>query len=695
MARAQTNRRVGLTTTLGPEKLLLREMNGVEELGRLSRFDLDLVSEDANLDFDELLAQPMSVRVDLESGDTRHFHGLVSEFSQVGTVGRLANYRATLRPWFWLLTRTSDCKIFQEMKVPEIIKQVFRDHGFSDFEDRLSGTYRTWEYCVQYRETHFAFLSRLMEQEGIYYYIRHDEDAHTLVLADDPGAHENYPNYEELKFFPPDEDVVRNEEHVFAWALRREVRSGAYAMTDYDFKAPGKSLKTQSIVKRDHASADFELFDYPGEFTERKDGEDYTKRRIEQIHTEFEVASAKANARGLACGSIFGLLQHPRDDQNREYLIRKTLHTIKSDVFESGQGGSTVDNYSCEFVCQDAKTPFRSAPTTPRPVVAGAQTAVVVGKSGEEITTDEYGRVKLQFHWDRYSTSDEQSSCWVRVSQNWASKKWGAIFTPRIGDEVIVEFLEGDPDQPIITGRVYNADNMPPYALPDDKTQSGVKSRSTLNGSPANFNEIRFEDKKGSELVTIHAEKDESIVVENDKTESVGNNETISIGNDRTETVGHDETLTVANNRARTVGKNEDVTVAMLRSHTVGVNESITVGAAQEITIGATQALTIGATQDTNIGASKSETIGSDMTLSVGKDKAEAVGGESSVTVGKKLTITVEDEITLKTGDATLQMKKDGTITLKGKDIIIDAKGKISAKASKDVVIKGKKILEN
>ena len=325
----------------------------------------------------------------------------------------------------------------------------------------------------------------------------------------------------------------------------------------------------------------------------------------------------------------------------------------------------------------------------------GTQTAVVVGPAGEEIFTDKYGRVKVQFHWDRQGKNDANSSCWVRVGTPLAGKQWGMVHIPRIEQEVIVDFLEGDPDQPIIIGSVYNAKEMPPYALPDNKTQTGIKSRSSLGGTPDNFNEIRFEDKKGQEQVYIHAEKNEDIVVENDKTENVGHDETITISNDRTETVMGHETLSVAKNRTRTVSQNEIVTVALTRTHTVGINEMINIGAAQEVTVGAMRALTVGINQATTIGRNLSENIGSDQSVDVGKNLTEKIGTNQTTSVGKNLTITAGDQIVIKTGQSSITMKKDGTITIAGKDITVNASGKIFEKATGNIVLKGQNILQN
>ena len=388
----------------------------------------------------------------------------------------------TLHPWLWFLTRTADCRIFQEMAVPEIIKQVFRDHGFTDFEEALSGDYRRWTYCVQYRETDFNFVSRLMEQEGIYYYFKHESNRHMLVLSDSVSSHDPFPGYEKIPYFPPDEHLIREKHYIHEWSISREIQPGTYALTEYDFENPKANLLVKSAIDRNHAQSKLEIFDYPGEYLTASEGDAYVRARIEELHAEYELTQGQSNARGLAVGSLFQLTDYPREDQNQEYLVVSATHEMESDAYSSGSAGGSEDVYTCSFTALSSKQQFRAERTTPKPLVQGPQTAMVVGPSGEEIHTDKFGRVKVQFHWDRYGKKDQNSSCWVRVAQLWAGTQWGGIHIPRIGQEVIVEFLEGDPDHPIITGRVYNNDNMPPYGLPANATQSGIKSRSSKGG---------------------------------------------------------------------------------------------------------------------------------------------------------------------------------------------------------------------
>ena len=511
MALTQKDRHVELKTPLGEDVLVLRECSVSETLGRSFEIHIDAVSSRHDLDFNELVGEHVTIRLWVKDQAERFFSGVVRSMSQVGWVAvadeggrerRMSVYHIEVVSWLWLLTRTSDCRIYQNMTVPDIIKSVFREAGLTDFEDALAGTYREWEYCVQYRETDFNFVSRLMEQEGIYYFFEHADGKHTLVLCDGLGSHEVFPNYEEIRFKPPD-SAFTGTEFIETWIIEQAVQPGAYALNDFDFVKPRKDLQVLASDIKEHAEAAGEIYDYPGEYAESADGDHYAKVRLEELHAQHRVARGGGDTRGVAVGFHFKFVEHPREDQNIEYLVTSATHSIESDALMTSHDQTT--EFRTEFTVLDLQTPFRTTRDTPKPLISGPQTAIVVGKSGEEIWTDEYGRVKVKFHWDRYSTADEKSSCWIRVSQKWAGKKWGSIHIPRIGQEVIIEFLEGDPDRPIITGRVYNGSSKPPYDLPANATMSTTKSLSSKGGG--GFNEIRFEDKKDKEQLFIHAER--------------------------------------------------------------------------------------------------------------------------------------------------------------------------------------------
>ena len=552
-----------IVTPLGEDVLLFHTMSAREEMSRLFEYQLDLLSTRDDINLDDILGKNVTVKLALASDETRFFNGFVTRFAEGGTLGRFRRYSATVRPWFWLLTRTSDCRIFQEQTVPEIIKAVFADHGVADFKFELTSTYRKWTYCVQYRETDFNFVSRLMEHEGIGYHFRHTDGHNTLVLTDSTSMHTAVAGAEALSFVSNVDQIRPELEHIRSWEISREIQPGVYVHDDYDLERPSVELKTSKALPRNFTPSDFEVYDYPGFYTEKSDGEQYAAVRMDELGSQFEFAQGKTNARGLTVGALLTLEDHPRADQNREYLIVSASTEM---LFENYQAlpDPRPTNYSCAFVAMPSSQQFRPRRRTRKPFVQGPQTAFVVGPAGEEIFTDELGRVKVQFHWDRRGGNDQQSSCFIRVSQYWAGKNWGAIHIPRIGHEVIVDFLEGDPDQPIIVGRVYNGTNVPPYKLPDNKTQSGVKSRSSLQGTPDNFNEIRFEDLKGKEEINIHAERNLSTSVEADESHSVGH--------DRSTTIDHDDVLTVKHDRKIIVKEGNESHVVEKGQRTTKVN---------------------------------------------------------------------------------------------------------------------------
>jgi type VI secretion system secreted protein VgrG len=723
---------ITLSSPLPAEELLFESMTHSAGLSMLGETQLGLVSPKPNLDALKLLGESVTVNVALRDGGKRHFNGIVSRFGSGTPRGRLFAYQMTVRPWLWFLTRTSDCRIFQELSVPDIVKKVFDEHPAANFEFKTFRTYEPWDYCVQYRESDYNFIARLLEHEGIYWYVEHADGEHKIVLVDDLGAHDPAPSCDSLPYYanvaqvPPDTDYVSN------WSYAQAVKAGKTVLTSYDFERPSTSLRVNAEKSRSYKLSDSEIFDFQGDYVKKPDGTHWVEDRLDEIQTEFDVASGTSNAQGVCAGKLLSLTRHQRDDQNRQHLVTALTVRARSEAFDSGHGGG---DYRCEFSVIPADQQYRPPRRTPKPFVQGPQTAVVVGPSGEEIFTDKYGRVKVQFHWDRLGAKDEKSSCWVRVSHPWAGKNFGAIHIPRMGQEVVVDFLEGDPDQPLITGRVYNAEQMPPWELPANATQSGILTRSSKGGSAANANALRFEDKKGSEQVWLHAEKNQDIEVENDethwvghdrtktidhdetnhikhdRTETVDNNETITIGVDRTESVGNNESITVGSNRSVTVGASETKTVALQRTHAVGANETIAIGAAQEVAIGAYQTVNVGTNQDVSVGKDQSTTIGANRKVDVGKDlettvaknekrsvgegRETSVGKDDKWQVGKKFYLEAADEITLKTGDASITMKKDGTIQIKGKDITITGSGKIGIKASGDMVLKGSKIAAN
>ncbi|BBA33035.1 uncharacterized protein sS8_1073 [Methylocaldum marinum] len=633
----QKTRLIQVFSPLGPDILLFHRMQGLERLGGLFDYELDLLSANGAINADQLLGDRLDVALTLPDDSVRYFNGVVCRFAQLGGAldpdRTLVHYRVTLRPWLWLLTRTSDCRIFQKKTAPDIIAQVFRDHGFTDFEARLSLTYPQREYCVQYRESDFNFVSRLMEEEGIYYFFEHAKGKHTLILADAAAAHPKVPGYESIPYFEPNNSARRLRDHLFSWSFAREIQPGCCVLTDYDFTKPMADLQVKRQQPRPHAQAEWEVFDYPGQYAQVEHGEHYASTRLEELHARHELVQARGNAQGLACGALFGLTDYPREDQNREYLIVSAEYRLQSNAYLSEGPVLEEEAFDCTLTALDSRQPYRPARETVKPAVRGPQTAVVVGPAGEEIYTDQYGRVKVQFHWDREGQRNENSSCWIRVSHPWAGKNWGAVSIPRIGQEVIVDFLEGNPDQPIITGRVYNGDTMPPYALPGAAVISGIKS-DTHKGQ--GYNEISMDDTAGDEKITIHAQYDMNTTVEHDQTNAIKNN--------RTTTVTVDDTLTVDANRTMHVkGQlSETVDAGHLLTVKGGLTEDITDGR----TITVTGPIDQSSTATTDLHATGAGTYTSDTSLRL-------------AVMGSTIEIT-PDAITLSVGASTVKIDPAG-----------------------------------
>ena len=563
-----------LTTPLGKNVLLFRRMRGREELSRLSEFDLLALSHEPAIVPGELLGKDVSVKIELSEGGARHVNGYVTRFAQGAMVGRFYQYRLKIRPWLWFLTRTADCRIFQDKTPPEIIKEIFADHKVAVYDEHLTGTYLKREYCVQYRETDFAFVSRLMEEEGIYYYFEHHADRHVLKMVDSADAHSVLEGRPQIPFYEPGKQVRVEDEFIHAWTFTQDIQPGETATDDYDFEKPKAELDVKARLAQPHEQSAYEVYDWPGEYREVPDGEHYVRARLDELHTEFDRAEAECNVREIATGRTFSLVNAPRGDQQRDYLIVGASYDMRDNAYESSPEEPVT--YRCQFSVLQCQQQFRPARITPRPFVRGTQTAMVVGPDGEEIYCDKYGRIKVLFHWDRYGKGDENSSCWIRVSQNLSGKRWGMVFIPRIGHEVIVDFLEGDPDRPIVIGAVYNGLEMPPYPLAEHKTKTVIfKSNSTLGGN--GFNEVRIEDKKGEEQVFIHGEKDLDVRIKNDRREWIGRDRHLVVKRDKVEEVNRDEHTVVKRDLVEHVKRNHDLTVDAQQSISIGGAHSLKV----------------------------------------------------------------------------------------------------------------------
>jgi len=722
---------MALTRIRGNEARFLFEISGVKSELLVIRFDLaegvsvpyelsvELACED-EVKMDDALGKEGFLTVTGDGGD-RIVHGVVDRFEHTGNRGRFGLYRARVVPYLQWLSLERDCRIFQNKSVPDIVKLVFQDSKLpaDRFDFRLKESYAPVEYCVQYRETDLAFVSRLLEEEGIFYFFDHSDKKHLLVFADGTVAYKEIAG-ESGVTYNFSQGMAPAEECVYRFAFSRQVRSGKMTRKDYNFEKPTLDLKKEEQAK---VHEKLEVYDYPGRYVEPDRGKQLSKVRLEESMTYYETTEGESTCVRLVPGFKFSLSDHEHGEYNREYFLTKLVtrgEQPQSLQEKAGSGGGDF-SYSSRFTAIPASVPFRPARVTPRPVMEGIQTATVTGPGGEEIYTDKYGRVKVKFHWDRGDDKDEKTSCWVRVSSAFAGTQYGAIFTPRIGHEVVVDFLEGDPDRPLITGSVYNADRMPPYELPGEKTKSTTKTDSSLGGK--GFNELRFEDKKGSEEVYLQGEKDWTILIKNDKDQTIGHDETLEVGNNRTksvgvnqkESIGANKTIAVGVNHQETIGANMGLSVGGMKTETVAINSAETIGAAKELTIGAVYQVTVGGAMNMTVGAMMAEEVGGAKAVIVGGHSKDSVGGNKTVTVGgaiginakdkgsvstkkdfdigseekisikaiKTILIQGDEEITLKSGTASISLKKDGTINIVGKNINLKGSSNVKVKGSK------------
>jgi type VI secretion system secreted protein VgrG len=659
------------------EKLFISEIVGEEQISELFQYRLEIQSSNNKIDFAKIIGNNMAVSIAQANGKIKYINGVVTRFQQGNNDGNYSTYFAEIRPWLWQLSLTTDSRIFQNQTALEIIEAVFSDFGFSDFDDRTKGSLTAREYCVQYQETALDFVTRLMEDEGIWYFFEHTEKKHTLVLATDAKTHKDCPGFKGARYVE-DETVSKDENLVESVTLEEQLVPNQYAAEDYHFETPETDLLTKVDAKK---SGKLRIYDYPGDFSKTKDGEKVIARRIEAHEVTSKVLHGKSYCRAFTSGFKFKLSGHDRPDINGEYVLRSLfIHANQK-------------RYTNSFVAFPDAVPFRSLRLVKRPRIYGTQTAIVVGESSEEIFPDEYGRVKVQFHWDQEGKKDEKSSCWVRVAQMWANKGWGAMFIPHIGSEVVVSFLEGNPDKPLIIGSVYNATQTVPYALPGEKTKSTIKTWSAEDGKAPN--EIRFEDKADKQELYLHAQKDHTILVENDRKLDVIGKEDITIKLDRTTTLEEgNETLTIAQGD-RTIEISEgketytvatgtrELTVADAETHTneagfthkVAKDYTLKVDGNLEIDVGGTITITAGKTFDTKAGTDMTNKAKMNLTNDAGKDltnKAKMnltndAGMDLTNKAGMNLTNKAGMDLTNKggmnvTNDAGLQQVNKGTM---------------------------------
>lgn len=692
MPRTQDTRWASIATPLGKDKLLFRRMAGVEELGRIFQYEVELCSEDTNIAFDKIIGQNVTVRMNYSESGARYVNGVISRFARTQEVEDLTYYQATIVPTLWFLTRTRDCRIYQNKNAVEIIKSVLSAQGISDVEYKLgSVTYPTRDFCVMYRESYFDFISRLMEQEGIYYYFKHVDGKHTLVLTNASSLHEAVPGFETMKFVPKDKGSIE-QNSIFYWIELGQFESGRFDYADFSLETPKSIQMAQSNIPTRFGKANLERFDYPGQYTVAADGAKYAKYRNEEFRVDYQTFRGECVIRGTACGALYTMSGYTLESQNTDYIITSTtINVVGEDYTSTPIEGQKLDPFKCSFTAIRKTAQFRSQSVTPKPFVHGPQTAIVVGPTGEEIHTDQYGRIKVQFHWDRYGNSDANSSCFIRLAQSWAGKNWGTVVLPRVGQEVVVEFLEGDPDRPIVVGALYNKENMPPYPLPDNMTMSVMKSSSSKGGE--GFNEIRFEDKKDNEQIFVHGQKNFDKRILNDSFTWIGNDHHLQVINDRKEkvdndkheTVGRDHIESIARDHNLTIKGKEAIKVEGTHSHTVEgdviqvykANQSIELTAdyylkGDNIVIEAATNITIKVGDSFIAIESSGITIGTNGTIELsasGDITIEAAGKGSFKAPGG---LALESSATSELKGASTTVSGDGTLTLKGGMVAIN-----------------------
>jgi type VI secretion system secreted protein VgrG len=686
MPYTQENRLISLTTPLGDDKLLLAGFSGHEAISRLFSFHLDLLADKTDpafkeIAFSDIIGKSVTITINQSDDTPRYFNGLVSRFAQSGGDVAFQRYQMEVVPWTWMLTRYADCKIFHNKTVGEIIQKVFSDRSFTDFKVSLSASYTPLEYCVQYRETDFNFISRLMEQNGIFYFFEHQDGKHTMVIADSSSIHQACPEFDSAGYNLAG-GGIDSEDVVNSWNLEQELRSGIYTLTDYYFETPSASLvASESTVYEVGGNSSFELFDFPGDYTTRTDGTSFAKLRMQEEEAGHLVARGSSVCRYFATGYKFDLKDHPQDDMNDTYVLTEIQHIASASGSYSGASGDRgQDSYSNHFTCIPAAVLFRPARLTPKPFVQGPQTAVVVDQnpasednsddSGNEIWVDKYGRVVVQFPWDR----KKGCSCWVRVSQEWAGQGYGSMAIPRVGQEVLVSFLEGDPDRPIITGRVYNATQTVPYALPDNQTRSTFMTRSSKDGSSSTYNELRFEDKKGEEQVFLRAQYDQDNRVLNDSREWIGNNRSLVVTKDQMESVGGDR-------HEQITGKNI-VKIGDDRQENLGANETVTIGGNRNETVSGNHVETISGDLNSNVSGNLNQKVGSTLSIQAGANTYGKSGAnfaheaEASIHLKAGATLVLEAavEICLKVGGNFITINPS-TVSVVGTMVMINSGG--------------------
>jgi type VI secretion system secreted protein VgrG len=646
---------ISLETPLGRDKLLLASLTGEETISSLFAYELEMLSTDHTISPESLIGRNVKVVITSEDGRTRPIHGMVAHFRTGPLVGRdLRRYSAQVVPWFWYLGHSTDCRIFQNLSVPDIVEQVFQTFGFTDYQLAVARSdYPKLEFCVQYRETALNFASRLMEEVGIFYFFRHERDRHVLVLSDRNMSFSELPDPELIYASSSAQSGhVRRWEHIYAF------RPGRWSQKDFNFETPSTDLTTteKTVLKLRRAEA-FERFDYPGLYTDKALGTKLTRTLMEAEEAAYHTVLGSSNYSYLDTGGKFTLARHPCEARNQAYVIRRVRHEA---VDPSYLNEDEPPHYSNTFQAIPHDVPFRPQRVTERPFVHGPQTAIVVGPPGEKIFTDKHGRVRVQFHWDRYGKRDDKSSCWIRVSHGWAGRGWGDVNLPHVGHEVIVSFMEGDPDRPLITGRVYNGENMTAMGLPDNKTQSAIRDHSG--------NEIVMEGKAGSQDIRVHAVKDMHVTVDNNREMYVKAHlkETVDQGQEVTVAKGYKETITESATSIISGGLNSTVNDGWTSTIHGKFTETATDGEERTVSSGKKLTVTGGSTEDTT-GERKVTVTGAIKQSSTTTTDLHASGAG---------TYTSDASLTFSVGQSTITITSSAiTITAGPSSISLDASG--------------------
>lgn len=688
----QDDRLLKVTTPLGDDVLLLDHFFGAESISAPFRFNLRLFSEKDDLQLKELMGQSVTVEIGTFDGDPRYFHGHVVSFAHAGSDGGFTFYDMQVGPWLDFLRRRQNCRIFQELKVEDILQEVFADYGALAKFDIRATSKDLLTMCVQYNETDFQFVSRLMEGLGWFYYFDHDDGAHTLVIDKDSPGVSPMPIQPDIEF--NDSPGAEATDAIDRFESFRNMVPNKLALKTFDFKNPKDPLLAKTDTQHQMGDLpDMEWYEHHGPYTykEFEEGDDLAKLRLEEAEARSKGFRGSSNCRGLSSGHSFTLSEHFLYDG--EFLVLSVEHHGSNNYFER----ATHEPYRNSFTAMRKSVPFRPSSVTPRPVMRGPQSATVVGKDGEEIDCDEYGRIRVQFHWDREGQFNEQSSCWVRLAMPLAGSNFGFITVPRIGQEVLVDFLEGDPDLPVVVGSFYNEHHKPPWDLPLNKTQSGILTRSSKGGSKKNANALRFEDLKNHEEVWLHAERNQRIEVEvdeshsvgNDRSKTIGRDETTTVQRDRTETVTRDESITVGRNRMEVVFETELISIGKSRTVSVGTGETIAIATDQTVTVGASKTETVAANSTETVGASKSLTAGASYALTspaiMQNSTTMVTTAGGSYTLGSPLvtisasgaTIVNCPAITLTSGGASIVITA-GSITISGPTVNVTGAGMVN-----------------